>query len=66
MTFLRTGKRPNGVFTGSLMAEVLGTSCMRLTGEDLHSLAIYLQSLPPIHNDLDTLCEPFDDSFIYE
>jgi hypothetical protein len=39
---------------------------MRLTGEDLHSLAIYLQSLPPIHNDLDTLCAPFDDSFIYE
>jgi len=66
ITFLGTGKRPNGVFTGSLMAEVLGTSCMRLTGEDLHSLAIYLQSLPPIHNDLDTLCEPFDDSFIYE
>ena len=66
MTFLRTGKRPNGVFTGSLMAEVLGTSSMRLTGEDLQSLATYLLSLPPIHNDLDTLCAPFDDAFIYE
>jgi len=66
MAFLRTGKRPDGTFTDSLMAEVLGTSCMRLTAYDLHSLAIYLQSLPPIHNDLDTLCAPFDDSFIYE
>ena len=66
ITFLRTGKRPDGVFTGRLMAEVLGTSCMRLTRDDLHSLAIYLQSLPPIHNDLNTLCAPFDDSFMYE
>jgi len=66
MAFLRTGKRPDGAFTGSLMVEVLGTSCMRLTGDDLHSLSIYLQSLPPIHNDLDAMCAPFDDSFIYE
>ena len=66
MTFLRTGKRPDGVFTGSIMVEVLGTSSMRLTGGDLHSLALYLQSVPPIHNDLDTRCAPFDDSFIYE
>jgi mono/diheme cytochrome c family protein len=65
-TFLRTGKRPDGVFTDNLMAEVLGTSCMRLTGEDLQSLAIYLHSLPPIRNDLDTRCAPFNDSFIYE
>jgi len=66
MIFLMTGKRPDGGYTGSLMAEVLGTSCMQLTGHDLHSLAIYLQSLPPIHNDLDALCAPFDDSFMYE
>jgi len=66
MRFLRTGKRPDGVFTDSLMAEVLGTSTMRLTGEDLQSLATYLHSLPPIHNDLDALCAPFDDAFIYE
>ena len=66
MTFLRTGKRPDGTFTDSLMAEVLGTSCMRLTAYDLHSLATYLQSLPPIHNDLDAQCAPFDDSFMYE
>jgi len=66
MTFLKTGRKPDGSYTDSLMAEVLGTSCMRLTVYDLHSLAIYLQSLPPIHNDLDTLCAPFDDAFIYE
>jgi mono/diheme cytochrome c family protein len=65
-TFLATGKRPDGRYTDSLMAEVLGNSCMQLTPYDLHSLAIYLQSVPPIHHDLDTLCAPFDDSFIYE
>ena len=66
MTFLKTGRRPDGSYTDSLMAEVLGTSCMRLTGDDLHSLVIYLQSLPPIHNDLDALCAPFDDSVFFE
>jgi mono/diheme cytochrome c family protein len=66
MIFLKTGRKPDGSYTDSLMAEVLGTSCMQLTGYDLHSLAIYLQSLPPIHNDLDVLCAPFDDSFMYE
>lgn len=65
-TFLGTGRRPDGTFTGSIMAEVLGTSSMRLTGKDLHSLVIYLQSLPAVHNDLDSQCAPFDDSFIYE
>ena len=66
MTFLKTGRKPDGSYTDSLMAEVLGTSCMRLTVYDLHSLAIYLQSLPSSHNDLGALCAPFDDAFIYE
>ena len=66
MTFLGTGKKPDGSFTDSLMAEVLGTSCMRLTGPDLQALAIYLRSLAPIHNDLDTLCAPYDDAFVYD
>ena len=66
MTFLGSGKKPDGSFTDSLMAEVLGTSCMRLTGPDMQALAIYLQSLPAVHNDLDTLCAPFDDAFVYE
>jgi mono/diheme cytochrome c family protein len=64
--FLETGRRPDGSFTGSKMAEVLGTSCMRLTGYDRQSLAIYLQSLPPVHHDLDRLCAPFDDTQFYE
>ena len=66
VTFLGTGKRPDGSFTGSVMAEVLGTGSMRLTQDDLHSLGTYLQSLPAIHNDLDTRCAQYDDSFIYE
>ena len=66
LTYLGTGRRPDGVFAGSVMAEVLGTSSMRLTRDDLHSLGIYLQSLPPVNNDLDTRCAPFDGSFIYE
>jgi mono/diheme cytochrome c family protein len=65
-TFLKAGRKPDGSYTDSLMAEVLGTSCMRLTEYDLDALATYLQSLPPISNDLDTLCSPFDDTFMYE
>jgi len=65
-TFLKSGRKPDGGYTDSLMAEVLGTSCMRLNDYDLDSLAIYLQSLPPVHNDLDSLCAPFDDAFMYE
>lgn len=66
MTFLKSGRKPDGGYADSLMAEVLGTSCMHLTDYDLYSLAIYLQSLPPIDNDLGTLCAPFDEAFIYE
>jgi mono/diheme cytochrome c family protein len=65
-TFLKKGRKPNGGYSESLMTEVLGTSCMRLTDYDLESLAIYLQSSPPIHNDLGTLCAPFDDTFMYQ
>jgi mono/diheme cytochrome c family protein len=64
--FLGTGRKPDGSFTGSLMAEVIGTSCMRLTAHDRRSLAIYLQTVPPIHHDLKTLCAPFDDLPFYE
>jgi len=64
--FLESGRRPDGSFTGSLMAEVLGTSCMRLTGYDLRSLAIYLQSVPPIRHNLKTLCAPYDDTPFYD
>jgi mono/diheme cytochrome c family protein len=66
ITFLATGQRPDGSFTGSLMAEVLGTSCMRLTNTDLHALATFLQSVPAIHNNLVRQCTPFDDSMYAE
>ena len=64
--FLETGRRPDGSFTGSIMAEVLGTSCMRLTAYDRQSLATYLQSVPPIRHNLDVLCAPYDDSQFYD
>jgi mono/diheme cytochrome c family protein len=64
--FLETGRKPDGRFTQGLMAEVLGTSCMRLSEFDRRSLATYLQSIPPVHNDLDVLCAPFDDTPFYE
>lgn len=64
--FLETGRRPDGSFTGGLMVEVLGTSCMRLTAYDRQSLATYLQSVPPIQHNLNTLCAPYDDSLYYD
>ena len=65
-TFLKTGRKPDGSYTSSLMAEVLGNSCMQLNGEDLHALVTYLQSVPPVHNDLDTRCASYDDSYMFE
>ena len=65
-TFLATGRKPDGTYTGSLMAEVLGTTCMRLNPYDLQSLVVYLQSVPVVRNNLDERCVPFDDSFVYE
>jgi mono/diheme cytochrome c family protein len=64
--FLETGRRPDGSFTGSVMAEVLGTSCVRLTAYDRRALATYLRSVPPVDQDLNTLCAPFDDSGFYD
>ncbi len=64
-TFLATGRRPDGCYASGLMMEVLGTSCMQLTDYDRRALAVYLVSLPPIHNNLDYLCAAFgDDEFL--
>jgi mono/diheme cytochrome c family protein len=65
-TFLATGRKPNGYYPTDLMMEVLGTSSMRLTEYDQHALSIYLSSLPPIHNNLDTAEDPFKDPDFYE
>jgi mono/diheme cytochrome c family protein len=64
--FLGSGLRPDGSFTGSIMAEVLGTSCMRLTADDRLALATYLQSVPPIPHNLDALCAAYDDALFYD
>jgi mono/diheme cytochrome c family protein len=64
--FLESGRKPDGSFTGGLMAEVLGTSCMRLTGYDRQSLVTYLQTVAPVQHNLDVLCRPYDDSILYD
>jgi len=61
-TFLATGQRPDGSRTQGLMAEVLASSVMRLTEDDRHALATYLLSVPPVHHDVDSPPDPFDDS----
>ncbi len=60
-TFLATGQRPDGSYTGPLMSEVLATSSMSLTEADRQALAIYLRSLPPIHHDIYLRADPFAD-----
>ncbi|MEN8108508.1 MAG: cytochrome c [Pseudomonadota bacterium] len=65
-TFLSTGRKPDGCCPAGLMMEVLRTCCMRLTEYDQHALAIYLSSLPLIHNDLDATEDPFQDPDYYE
>lgn len=64
--FLETGRRPDGSFSGGLMMEVLGTSCMRLSGYDRESLATYLLSVQPVQHDLGALCTPYDDTLFYD
>jgi len=39
---------------------------MRLTEHDQHALALYLSSLPPIHNNLDATEDPFQGPDFYE
>lgn len=64
--FLATGRCPDGSFTGMLMLEVLGTSCMRLTEYDRQSLVTYLQSVQPVWHDLARRCAPYDDALFYD
>lgn len=65
-TFLSTGRKPDGCYATDLMMEVLGTSCMRLTENDQYALSIYLRSLPPVHNNLNTSGDPFQGPDFYE
>ncbi len=58
-TFLSTGRRPDGSYTGPLMSQVLATSSLSLTAADRQALATYLRSLPPVHNDIHFRFDPF-------
>jgi mono/diheme cytochrome c family protein len=64
--FLRSGRRPDGTYTGQLMAEVLGSSSLSLTTADRQALATYLQSLPPVHHDIRYRFDPFADQQLRE
>jgi len=48
--FLKEGSLPDGDYIGGLMAEVVDNGLKYLTTGDVESLAIYLESLPPVHN----------------
>jgi mono/diheme cytochrome c family protein len=63
-TFLSTGRRPDGRYSGPLMLEVLGTSIMPLTEPDRRALATYLRSLPPVRHDVITRYDPFAPSWL--
>lgn len=65
-TFLATGRKPDGSYTTSLMREVQEATRMRLTNYDNYGLALYLSSLPIIHNNLDVTEDPFNIPDYYE
>jgi mono/diheme cytochrome c family protein len=50
MIFLMTGKRPDGGYTGSLMAEVLGTSCMHWQSTCSHCRRFIMTWMPCVHH----------------
>ncbi|MEZ5541563.1 MAG: cytochrome c [Pseudomonadota bacterium] len=60
-SFLATGQRPDGSYTGALMSEVLAASSMGLTPADRQALATYLRTLPPLHHDIHYRFDPFAD-----
>lgn len=48
--YLKTGATPNFDFAGSMMADVIAHNTGKLTDADLHAIARYLKSLPPIRH----------------
>ncbi len=51
---LETGIKADGDVVGSLMGEVVENTTSRLTAADRGAIALYLKSLTPIHNLLQT------------
>jgi len=48
--FLQWGLKPDGNDTQGLMGEIIEHGYQQLTAEDLEAMAVYLESLPPIEN----------------
>ncbi len=48
--FLELGMLPDGDFAGSSMSAVIDDNTSQLTAADRRAIAIYLQSLPPLHS----------------
>lgn len=57
--FLDRAVKPDGTSASGRMAEVLGSSSMRLTAADKRALSTYLNSLPPIRHDVHSNNNPF-------
>ena len=51
ITVLEIGLLPDGDFVGGLMADVVAHSTRHLTPQDRAAIAVYIESLPAIHND---------------
>ncbi len=51
ITVLEIGLLPDGDFVGGLMADVVAHSTRHLTPQDRAAIAVYVESLPAIHND---------------
>ena len=48
--FLEMGMLPDGDFAGSSMAAVIDDNTSQLTAADRRAIAVYLQSLAPLHS----------------
>ncbi|MFZ1625112.1 MAG: cytochrome c [Gammaproteobacteria bacterium] len=48
--FLEMGMLPDGDFAGSSMSKVIDDNTSQLTGPDRRAIAVYLQSLAPLHS----------------
>ncbi len=50
LLFLEVGMLPDGDFAGSSMSEVIDDNTSQLTAADRRAIAVYLQSLAPLHS----------------
>ena len=50
LLFLEMGMLPDGDFAGSSMSEVIDDNTSQLTAADRRAIAVYLQSLAPLHS----------------